>query len=900
MRNITINLYSILFIILISFYNCNNVNSASTTPDKYFETKHFVIMYNKKSLQAEANTLSKNIDAWGEEVFKLYKVTPKVKIYVTLLDNSDTQNAYSTGTNIVLYFNLSKNGELEHLSTTWLESVFKHELTHSVLTLYDHNVIYAYFVNTPKSFFIPSWLQEGSAVYAETKLSPNGRMNDELFLYNTRYFYNNNMWNYFFYKRDNAYYDGSNFFNFYIQKYGEDKYVEATNMYMTYFKYVFFSPIYYYAKAANVSSDQLYQEFNLYMSQNFLVPKVETQNTSDNLLIKSEYTDQNRYFNILEINNNYIYYSVFHKNIINGQYDIKVFKKDFSSQKTTAILNLNTASGRINLDSIKKSDNNIYYASQLLNFTKSTLYSSGFIYNEKTTNTEKLKPSRVLNLVKGNNNIIYVIGDANEQSLQDDNGTVLIDGKQGFIFGKLFFDNQNNQLYFDAIIKNSKKSYIFKYDFNTKSLTKIIEGSMPFVANNKLFFTAQPNLKSSYNIYELNLSNKIIQQVTHSAYGAFNPYYYNGIVYYTSNYQYSNGIYFINENNVTKNNTNLGDIKYLNETVNLHNNNNIITYVNNTTDETKSKKINFYNYRLSSINTLDFSSISFVFDSLDSKSSISLGISDINFEHLDKLEGSTTKAFVASYSYNEYLLFDVHEPLFNINTYVAASNNKDDNNEDNHRNYGFDVSFNPMLYNGYGKLPIILLNTKANDNGDFSVGPDFIFNNTESNINFYTDNNRKSGIFTIGESILNTLFINYYNYTYNPNNTKVTINIDPTINQSLDVQNTDFAVNVLLKRNIRFDNIYVGTKDGRFGLTAINVTPYVNYIFTNGNSNKGTNGNMQTGYVGLKITGDLQLLYNFPISAGIYAYRNVMFQNNSSILPDGADDKIGFIFDFNL
>ncbi len=159
---------------------------AQVSPDVHWRTivtEHFHVNF-APGLEAIARRAAGSAErAYGRLALELH--APRAPLDLTIADNIDTSNGYTTvfPTNrIVIYAQPSVNATSLSFLDDWVDLVVTHELTHVFhldRTAGWWGVAQHVFGRSPFLFpnlYTPSWLDEGIAVYYESRLTGSGRI----------------------------------------------------------------------------------------------------------------------------------------------------------------------------------------------------------------------------------------------------------------------------------------------------------------------------------------------------------------------------------------------------------------------------------------------------------------------------------------------------------------------------------------------------------------------------------------------------------------------------------------------------------------------------------------------------------------------------------------------------
>ena len=317
----------------------------------------------------------------------------------------------------------------------------------------------------------------------------------------------------------------------------------------------------------------------------------------------------------------------------------------------------------------------------------------------------------------------------------------------------------------------------------------------------------------------------------------------------------------------------------------------------------KGKKIGWFDYTpsvflgLSSDNTPTLSpifGISFV--SLNSNNTISLSLSSMDYSTLYRnapSESIFSPVIDFQYHPNELI------PTLTLFSLTAFYN----------KNYGgFISTFNPIIFNGYGNLPSVNINSKINHRLDYLLGTTLTLNKANLILasGYETTYKNTSSNAYFSANFNNNLQISYYKgYKHLDYN----IEIHDTIGKTWSANNTDYVLKTTLQRKITFDDIYFGRKDGFLGINSITITPFATYFLStkeNGQKNNIPN-NYQSIYIGLDnyfTTKVIQLQYDIGVSLihriNLKSYNPQQYSNIALGFDKKEETIINLIFKFTL
>ncbi len=916
----------IKWIVVVIACTCTFVLKAE---DKYgsrinykIETQSFVILYNNK-LDMLANHLARNIENWGAEVFNLSGATPRAKIYVYLVNHNDVINAYSYSNVVILHI----NSELMHdFHVNWVETTFKHELTHNVNILFDKPHWWNYSIGILERMIYPIWVEEGLATYAETELfNPqykNGRGVNEDFLSKIRYNYNKGISNYFYYEDASPYEVGWAFFDFYSSTYGKDKLRLAGQKYLANpLIKIIYSPITIYADTANISSIDLYRDYDEYFEKKYKI--AENSYIQGEILIKNGFDKQNHIDNILDIKEDNLYYYGYRKSVLNGSSDRGIFSYNLSKKTVKSYVYLNSGA-----DNVVKQDNDVYYSNIDIRNYDGEQYSQAYHYNgdKLLFKTKKLDLQRVHKLISTKEGIFYVMNNQDKQALvKHDGEIVVIPFSANFIFNKLVYDKKSNSIIFDAGRIYDLSVSVYEYNLDTTILRVLVKGREPHVEKDKIYFSNHTE-NSRYNIYSFNRLTKEVLQLTNTPYGAFNPYYHEGVLYYISYHESGKTIFRLSEDKFVNSKTNIFaglEITYdlmlnkkeLNTSIAEMGNTNVIADlqivdnnmnlsinpINNSTVNSSGKvdrnsnningspykktSISFFNYRLNRIDLIGTMGVSVA--SLDNTHTIDVARESFDYGIVeDNLSASDLKSGSVRFIYNPNQVADIPMGVFSVVAYKSLST----------RHGALIANFTPILYSGYGNVPSIVGDFKLNHNADYKIGGTLLFSNIyKLNITggYSTQYKRRDNYYHAGFSLYEIL-----SFTYNQGDkTYFNINVDSSGISNLNlwkVTGMDYVLQTTIKRSIPF-NIYYGTRDGRIGINEIIIRPSFVHLYAGYNKNPQPSlyNTYHTSYTNLDVFFNGVFQYNTGFSLGVgVSYRyNYNLNTEYSSLTEGFEKK---------
>ncbi|TDT67366.1 hypothetical protein EV215_2044 [Hypnocyclicus thermotrophus] len=511
--------YIIIFFIALHIFTFAEI--------KTLNTKYFNFIY-ENELEDNALELLKNSENIANKIFEFFNYYPQNKITVILNDNYDYSYTYSDNDEVYISATSPSLFDQEKNYDNWFLYSFSINLTKTVI----YKNVNGWFGRLPFSKytaqkkFLPKWYVNGLATYVSSIILEKGitgnpisnkfKMQLKANILENKFngfelsngYYNNN--------QENEY--GYYFIKFFVDTYGENKLKEAIS-YIS--NHQLFQPYDGFLKISGVNDEILFLQyyknylkttFNISNKNNLVSGKTISQlyfNTIKNLQVKNR--------NLFFISNNNIY----SYNIINNNYN-RVYNK--------AILNYTLG------------DNNIYFSKVNYNNKENTYYSFSY---KKSKNIKKISIERAINYINIDGKIAYIINKSGKQKLVLDNGKILINFDENFLFEKFYYDSLNYKLYFSAVKIDEKTPKIYELNLENNEINFITEGYSPFIEGDYLYFVNSIN--GTYNIFSYNFENNKILQLTNVLYGAFEPIVINENLYF-SNYT-SNG-YTLNKLNL--------------------------------------------------------------------------------------------------------------------------------------------------------------------------------------------------------------------------------------------------------------------------------------------------------------------------------------------------------------
>lgn len=180
----------LLFLISFLITICSEIGLSQIVFNR-IETSNFEIFFTPESEEAALELYERAEQVYSKvSDFLGYTLDEKVRVYV--VRDHDYVNAYADPAfnSIVIYPNIP-SGALHFVTPdfeSWMEFVFTHELIH----IFIGNRLSWYFkpfsifgqpvARSLQALFIPMYIQEGAAVYGETRLSRSGRLRYPFFL----------------------------------------------------------------------------------------------------------------------------------------------------------------------------------------------------------------------------------------------------------------------------------------------------------------------------------------------------------------------------------------------------------------------------------------------------------------------------------------------------------------------------------------------------------------------------------------------------------------------------------------------------------------------------------------------------------------------------------------------
>ncbi len=828
-------MYNIIKLTLfISIYFNISIGLLNATY-KIIETNNFKIVYHSEQ-QNLANYYSANIENWANEVFVLHAFTPNksIPIYVFLDDSTNTVNSFAYINNIFMFPSAITN--FDESGVDWIEKVFKHELTHSVVNLYNRNAFIAYsFAIIRNNLTIPRWFFEGTAIVSETLLnnytlnskSIGGRGFSEKNFSKERHLIHQNNLELPRQSLSDPYLYGSSLFMFYINTYGIDAYKKSFINYNNNFFTPFFnSPISIFAETVGLSKSDLYNKWNDYLQKKYSNTSIENKD----FFIQENYHS----FHILKIlnvdsSNNIIFYG-YKKSIITGNYYTGVFSYNINLKTYSLLANISANMGSdLSPFIFYNHDSSIYFAKGMVNQFSGSNYS--YIFEYDPIKPKKITKHNTINAVKTSKGLVSLVRKDYNMALLL-NEEVLIDYNENYVINNITYNLKNNTLYFESGIYGSADIYITSLNLNTKELKKIVKGYNPNIFNNKLYYSyAGYNEENRYNIFEMNLENNSIKQITNTSYGAFNPVVNElGLFYLT--YNYDNGLHGSLKSIAFLATENWESIEKLPEESNIKNNSS--PYTANNTSTIVSKNINFFDYKLNSISALSVSSDNqkpllveaiLSLEALNKNILLDLGLQSFDYYTVNQ-KYKDENNFYLNFKYNEQTImingFQNIAPLVNFSLYLNSKN----------LNY-YNLQINPLINNAVGYIPSTQASFSFDNYNDYSAGINFNFENNPISFKylFQTSYGQSSRYHFLSSSI-GLLHVNYI--TYNSTYFDTSINpIDDYNSLTLRLSNLKYLYSIALKRNFRFA-VFAGRKDGLLNIQYFDIQPNLVYLNANG------------------------------------------------------------------
>lgn len=447
-----------------------------------FKTKHLEIAY-EEGLERSALQLKDKGDIVAEKLFSFFNFYPDKRIRVIIKDNN-IENAFVITVDpykVYLFPNTPSPKSIEKNYDNWIEYVFSHELTHSLIAMMS---TFNYFGWRLKAASVPSWLHEGSAVYVETNLlGKGGRGNSNTFLSYIKSHEQLSL--------DIAspllgqfpYSLGYSYLKNFEQKYGEDTLIKVIKKKASDNNY--FSTLDYFDEEINESTIDKWNE-----NHKKLIPQGKKY-SDEKVSMLDGYKDT-----LFQYDGTYLTYRDFNENI--EKYRIIRGIKHFSFKNGISYVKMFASSKSI----IK-------------------LESKAYIDGKYT----KLdNPNKIF---KGDDEVIYSSRKAGVDKLLSDKRGILIGEKQGLIFNKIL--TYKDEIFFLASLDEKPESYI--YSLKEDELLKICEALSFSIYEDKIYFTK--NDKESVNIFEYNIKSKYISKVSDTFF-AESPVRIKDKIYYLS------------------------------------------------------------------------------------------------------------------------------------------------------------------------------------------------------------------------------------------------------------------------------------------------------------------------------------------------------------------------------
>lgn len=486
---------------------------------KEFETRHCRVIYDE-SMEEHVIPLYLRADEIAEREFEFFNYRPNFKIKVVLVDGH-TDNAYALpplGT-IFIYPHIS-SGEGKNYRHV-VEQTFIHELSHILLGLKLHG---SFRINLPTrnfcppNIFIPQWFNEGIAVYLESTLSEGGRLKSPYFNSKIRldsYFGLTLAGNFRMASFDGyAYTQGSSFIRYYVESSGEEALKKVFELMS---KDYFPRPLKHMARLAHTSEERLIDNWRRTIELRSPYHKIVCGRRLDLPLgYKCKLTKDGKHLYFVQDmgDGSYIYrYSKddgFEKlaSFEGGEFSV-YNSKIYSSRR------YETFSG----------DMNPFYVP-----ISTAVYENNVLlpYEDAV---------RVFNTPFG---IFYVERKSGYEILKDSEGFVIF---KGDYCGKITHGEKS--IFFDGIKTGEMGIHIYEYSLANRELKKWVEGSMPCVDGQYIYFSG--STKNTENIFRLNMNGGKPEQLTNVLYSAYSPFVLDGILYYINIDMYGPEIYYMED-----------------------------------------------------------------------------------------------------------------------------------------------------------------------------------------------------------------------------------------------------------------------------------------------------------------------------------------------------------------
>ncbi len=834
----------LLPIIFLSFFYPVFSYAGNSHLNKSIETNNFKIIYNENSTEI-AHVLASNIENWSDEVYTFLGNRPRFKITVFINNDVDLPNSFSLDTIISLFLN--NNYYAYPLFNNYeLEFVFKHELAHNVTRLGERDFLLGRVLNPFIDAFHPTWFHEGNSVLVETKVTNGGRIVNPYFWSPERFLVDNKLNNYFYYRDADPYLTGASFFNFYYNNYGKEKTRLAYSSYINRPIYKFFyDPIVYFSDVASKSYGDLLLEW-----QNYLVEKYSKE-SKRNYIQGEEIKLGNYYISELlgESSNGELVIYGNKKNILSDEKESYFIKMNDEGK----IVKKRRADNSLSSVSYDKTDDSFTFTKYTINNIVGSLYNKGYsTHMNMFSSTKKINDSlRAFKIVKGKNNCYYYLVVDNEKTaLLDCDNKELIPFSQNQIMEHLRYDEEKNILYLVAGKLEETIKYIYIYDLNNNKLNKIVEGLNPYITGNKLYFSYAKFPDGISNIYEYDLSTKELKQITDTKYGAFSPIVINNSLYYMS--------YSTDKDDFIKESIFYLEMPIQSQTVDMYSNNEI----NKPFDSGYNKKSQYNNAEFSydivekSNNYAPIYLPSFFYNPEGITIDFLLGTGRHELA-LGLAEGG---AFISFFQRNlSSTLIVLEDPFYNIGFYDKIEGSK---------NVG-KLDFNPVLLNGYGYLPGVMLNTSVNTLGGGVVGFSLLKDYYTLTYKFNkpkTKDSKKYGYNEINASynVFRAKMIKV------EGNGEIDFSMDP-LNKSVEKKLWNEDINKLYMATIDIPfsfYVYKGIKTGYIGYNKLVISPKASYIHSSDASNNYTNNEI----VALTFSNHIQVLYQNELKLNLTVY----------------------------
>lgn len=478
---------------------------------KYYEirTSHFNIVYDK-NLETKAVELSKKADILADKMFEFYKFESKKRYNIFLRDNSDVENCYTMYDTIILYPNQIQSNTIEKNYEEWIEYSFVHELTHLILNNKSGGIIGKSLIMKPilHTMFIPAWLQEGTAIYSETKFTEGGRGKSDYFrMYLTAAVAEDN------FKglelagngdigKEMPYYYGYSFIEFCNSVYGEEKFREAVEIFSN-------NQIRGFIKALDNERKQkeVIEKWKKW---------VTAQYKPGNGTIEGEavYESWGKKQNLVLSGNKLFFVGINQREHEKDDGETGIYSYEIGSKSLKKEISGYPAG------SFKVKSGELWYSTIIPDFIQGKYRTKGYRKNlEKIFSTKYTGVEQVIKFFDFKEKDGIVIRQHGVEELKFADGEVIIGKESGFHYEKIVSDG--DKIYFSASKDDETGNYIYSFDYGTKEVRKITKGVSPSISGEFIYFS--DNREGIFNIFRINRNSEEIEQITDVKYGAFEP-----------------------------------------------------------------------------------------------------------------------------------------------------------------------------------------------------------------------------------------------------------------------------------------------------------------------------------------------------------------------------------------